>query len=389
MLSLTLQPTPNMSKNELFIQAQSYLARYFAVNLEKASRDIPKLPPQLRQKVIVQPVIFAGAGYSAFIVDDISLFERQSAGMLHKLVERYENENILFILPAIHQRQRGLFVTKQWAVVSVDTFAYVPELLFHAEFKEKREQKDVSTLSVIATMIVERYLNGLLKQGFKTGDIVKELDVSRSAISRALNELSDVQIVEKTLSGRSLALRFKQSRKELWAQKRDVLSVLASKPIKVVSSLFKNLSGNESIDCGLSALSYYTMAGAPQLSCQAVSLHRKERLGLAMNSSTIDSISQGYIEQLAERKGIDIESLYPTSWIDEEKGKYETVQVFPYPPASQKRNGARVLTPVSLALSLKEEREPRMIAAYRELSECVEQQLCRVEEQEDKDVKES
>lgn len=376
-----------MSKNELFIRAKSYLARYFSVSLEKTSRELPKLPPQLRQKVIVQPVTLAGEEYSAFIVDDISLFERQSAGMLHKLVERYEN--ILFVLPAIHQRQRGLFVTRQWAVVSVDTFAYVPELLFHAEFKEKREQKNVSTLSVIATMIVERYLNGLLKKDFETGDIVKELDVSRSAISRALNELSDVKLVEKKLSGRSLVLRFKQSRRELWAQKRDVLSVLASKPIKVVSSLFKNLSGSESIDCGLSALSYYTMVGAPQLSCRVVSLHRKERLGLAINSSTIDSMSQGYIEQLAERKGIDIESLYPTSWVDEEKGKYETVQVFPYSPVSEKHNGGRVLTPVSLALSLKEEREPRMVAAYRELSECVEQQLCRVDEQEDKDVKES
>lgn len=378
-----------MSKDELFIQAKSYLARYFSVHLKQTSRNLPKLPPQLRQKVVTQAVTFAGAEYTAIIVDELSLFDRQSAGMLHKLVERFSDYNVLFIIPAIHQHQRGLFVTKQWAVVSVDTFAYVPELLFHAEFKEKPKRKGTSTLSVIATMIVERYLNGLLKQTFETGHVVKELDVSRSAISRAVTELSDVELVEKTLSGRSLTLNFKYSRSKLWSEKRDILSAIASKPIKVASVLLESVSDSESPCCGLSALSQYTMIGKPQLLCRAMSLQRKERLGLAINSSTIDSMSQGYIEQLAERDGIDRESLYPTSWVDEEKGGYETVQVFPYSPVYKQYGGKNILTPVSLALSLKEEREPRMLAAYRELDECVAQQLSKIDEQENRDVKES
>lgn len=355
----------------LELSCADYLEEYFQVDLVELSKDTPPVPMQFKNKLKV--ILGKLGGLSFYVVytyDDI-IFAQANRYMFDKLLSRFNEYPILFVIDGLKRSTILQLTEKRIAHIVPFERSYIPELMLHQDKPPKDNIKLFPSLrlGILPTNIVARFLDGVIPRAFTTSDI--QVNVSKASISRSIKELQDVGLIEAEKIGRSYQMRFLHSRQKIWEAREYLLTKLASDVYQVPKSVIEG----PTVFAGESALSRYTLLSPPKVPCYAVVMDNDDRKDIAITSNTINKVSKNTINKVS--KYFIKERIL--GW--EEFPEEIELQVFPYAPMTRAVRDCEVISPIVLSLSGYKDREPRIRTSFEELDEMIFERLVQLDQQ--------
>gem|GEM_PF-3154078 len=351
-------------------KAKYYLEEVFSIVLERVELEVPSVPVQLRGKVKVNGVTLNNVVFYCVQTENENLLERNGVVLLNNLLKRLNQHPVLFLFSRLSERSAMWLIDHRIGFVVPGSHSYIPQFLFHSRSFRSNQKLKQERLGLVPTMVVARYLEGELGRTFSSSPIIRGLDISRSAVSRALKELEGHGLIEALQEpGRKVInYHFLHTRKTIWELKGKLLSSIAGRVITTPAALLSE----PNIICGESALSLYSLMGEPPRPCRAVFLESQSRYGWPITPMTLDSIAGDYLLQLADKNGVPTEVMEQAHMYGKlQKQKLIDVQVFPYRPLLLELRGKLVLSPLSLYLSIERFKDPRFEMAIAQLEKLI------------------
>ncbi len=236
---------------------------------------------------------------------------------------------VAFYFDEISHRTRQRLIQRKINFICSNKYLFVPfmGILETSTFEEVRGAIVLITfLGLMGQRLVLAYLNGLIKNGDSGKDISQKLGFSAMTISKGLKELEMLECFDLIPNGAAKNAKFPE-RKELWEVVEDKLET------PVIGVVYLADPPKQCLVAGLTALSKRTMLVDPGLTTYAI--HREEY-----------EKKKNSLEFLPEGEGLKIE-------------------IWKWDPAlfSQRET----VDPFSLALSLRGEKDERVLIAIDEM----------------------
>jgi len=212
---------------------------------------------------------------------------------------------------------------------------YLPMLAIDLREHFRRIREEAPTFSP-STQVVA--LHALLRDAGEVlipVELAPQLGYSAMTMTRAFDQLETAHLAEVTVRGRERCLRFVGGRKEIWEKALPFLRSPVSKRLFIR----RTKEEESAIRAGLTALAHFSMLAPPEYTIYALS--REDWKALRQRHKTIE---------------------VPTQDPDASE-----IEVWWYPPALFAENG--IVDPLSLYLSLKEDRDERTETALEEMME--------------------
>ena len=252
------------------------------------------------------------------------------------LRDRLGVDLVILLLDHAPAPVRKQLVSRKIGFIAPGSQLYIPEALLDLRERTMRARPEPSdAISPTAQLILLAVLLGEPLEDASQTDIAKRLQVAIMSISRALDELENLEIAKGRLVGRQRRLRLLTHGAELWVAVKNRLRT----PIRKVREVHGALGDNIAPRAGESALAHYTMLSEPRVAHRAIAAARWKE-----------------VEELVDER-IALE-------FDDAPTRLET---WSYDPTILARNGT--VDPLSLHLSVRHNLDERVAQAAEQLLE--------------------
>ncbi|MGO9719836.1 MAG: hypothetical protein ACLPOA_04410 [Methylocella sp.] len=294
-----------------------------------------QLPPVLRERYR-----FAKAellGLRALLVIDTNP-EEQSPATVRKhmdLLQTKQHADLIYVRAQVTAYNRKRSIEQKVPFIVPGNQMYLPMLAIDLREHFRRIREKAPTFSPSTQVVV---LHALLRDAGQVmipAELAPQLGYSAMTMTRAFDELETAHLAEVTVRGRERCLRFIGGRREIWGNALLFLRSPVSKRLFI--RRIKEAEG--AIRGGLTALAHFSMLAPPEYTIYALS--REDWKALRQRHKTIEVPAQ-----------------------DPDASE---IEVWWYPPALFAEDG--IVDPLSLYLSLKEDRDERTETALEEMME--------------------
>lgn len=322
------------------IQAQQaqQAARYIEETLAVQASPVPwrgrdRLPPLLNERYRFAELRLLGT--DCLLMIDLNE-EESSPATVRKhmdLTRQKSDAVVIYVRPQVTAYNRKRLIEQKVPFIVPGNQMYLPMLGLDLREHFKRVRAKPPTLGPATQALV---LHALLREA---GDLLTPVDLARRlgysamTMTRAFDELEAVQLGEIAVRGRQRCLRFAKDRRALWKKAEPLLRSPVTKRL-FIQPIPRAASA---LLAGLAALSRYSMLAPPPHPVHA--LGRKDWKAAA-----------------ARHKIVQV----PEPDVDAQE-----IEVWSYRPALL-ADGDRV-DPLSLCLSLRDNRDERVEAALEEM----------------------
>lgn len=242
------------------------------------------------------------------------------------------NVPVVFILPSCPAYERQRLIDKGVYFVVSDKYAYLPMLLANERERKTRKAK---VLTPAAQYLLLYHLQMESLEGLAARDLEGKMPYSYATIALAITCLDDLGLCAKVADGsKRKILHFVSSGKELWTKAQPYLI----SPIDKRIYCDKLLSEEQFPVCGINALSHYTHLNADAENMVMMNIRQMQTLntsGALLNANELDG---------------DV-----------------VIETWKYPPVTAGGWNAGYVDKLSLAISLREDEDPRVEGAVEYL----------------------
>lgn len=243
----------------------------------------------------------------------------------------------IFVAEAMPAYNRKRLIEQKVPFIVPGNQLYLPDLGIDLREHIRRERSKKTTLGPAAQVVV---LFHLLKEpvlsGWTATGLAGQLDYAKMTMSRAIDELESLQLVEVTTEGREKQVRFVEKGRKLWERALPFLKSPVNRRVYVEA-----LEWPVGVVAGLGALSQLTILSPPPRQTRA--LISKEWTSLQADV---------HLRIIPERS----RELAPVE-----------LEIWRYEPAKLSSSG--MVDPLSLYLSLRHDKDERVEGALEQLLE--------------------
>lgn len=252
------------------------------------------------------------------------------------VVRKHLNSNVVLLLTELSGYNRKRLIGNKTPFIVPGKQMYLPDLMIdlREHFKDIRINKKESLSPSSQVVLLYCILNNQYSLFAK--DLKGILPYTRMTLNRAFDELVYFELAEKARSGRNKLLNFSLSGKNLWDKTLTLFRSPVKKKVFVIGNIFNNVNLFRS---GLSALAEYSMISEEELPSYAVEKNKYQQL-----------LRDCRIEEIPSSGGASAE-----------------VEIWSYPPELLSSN--RLVDPLSLFLSLKDNQDERIQGELEEMME--------------------
>ena len=239
---------------------------------------------------------------------------------LAKRLESMVNLPIVFLFQGLQFIERNRLIDRGVYFIVSDKYAYLPFLVINTR---ETNQKKAEELTAVAQYILLYHLQVEGLEGASMSELEKKLPYTYVTVSRAFKTLGDLKLCEVSMDeNRTKRLHFEESTKELW---EHILPYLKNPVNRILYC--DVIADRVSITYGgITALSHYTHLNPDETETYVVDTKQYRKLQVS-----------GALKNLNEAEG------------------NIRLEVWSYPPLS-----LDYVDPISLYLTLKEDRDPRV-----------------------------
>ena len=232
---------------------------------------------------------------------------------------------IVFILESSPSYERQRLIDKDVFFVMGDKFVNLPMLVANERMRKSRPAKRL-TPTAQYTLLYHLQVESL--EGMSARDMSSKLPYSYESITLGLTCLSDLELCQKVSDGgKSKIVRFSLKGKELWDKAKDFLIAPVEKRVYCDSLVTEQ----KFVQCNINALAHYTW--------------------LTPDNSQMFMMSKKELQNLIADKALRN--------INEFDGNI-MIEVWKYPVVSLLGNDNEWVDKLSLAISLREDDDPRV-----------------------------
>ena len=296
---------------------------------------VGQLPPVLRERYR-----FAKAellGLRALLVIDANP-EEQSPATVRKHLDMLQSKQpaeLIYVRARVTAYNRKRLIEQKVPFIVPGNQMYLPMLAIDLREHFRRIREEAPTFSPSTQVVV---LHALLRDAGQVlipAEMAPRLGYSAMTMTRAFDELETANLAQVTVRGRERCLRFVGGQKEIWEK---VLPFLRS-PVSKRLFIRRATGLEDAMRAGLTALARFSMLAPPEYTTYALS--REDWKAIRQRHKTIEVPAQ-----------------------DPDASE---IEVWWYPPALFAEDG--IVDPLSLYLSLKEDRDERTETGLEEMME--------------------
>ncbi|WP_454123272.1 hypothetical protein [Kosakonia sp. Marseille-Q7440] len=345
--------------DKLITDAMEYLSSSFLVETEVRQGIEDILPFQIRQKASAYIIRIEGTDFLCIASDKLSVLTSNNFLYIRKIVSKIDLP-VIIISEELDFETRRMIKKIGGGWIIPNKYSFISSLFIHKEANELKEKNitvdNEKKFGVIPSYLMAYYLCGYFDYEFVSFDIIDTLKVSKMAVSRAIKELIERNIIVETSEGKLRSFEFSCDRQTLWNRHRNNIAELSTGFIPVKNGKIKKL---DTFLTGESALSKYTLISPPFYQQLGVSMSDTDRYMRPITPATIEGDyffkALSLLEETGEHVSDDICLL----------------QIFPYAPVVN--NG--YLDKIFLSLSRVNKKEIRVKSSYFELETDIFQNL--------------
>ena len=241
-------------------------------------------------------------------------------------------KSVVYILPSCPAFERQRLIDKNVFFIVSDKFAYLPNLMV---LERMKMTKPAQRLTPVAQYLLLYHLQIENINEMTARDLEGHIPYSYASITLGITCLEEVGLLNKTMiGGKSNVIRFELSAKELWEGAKAYLI----NPVNDIIYCDNFESDTAYPICGINALSHYTMLNPDP----------EKRIVFTK-------------KQWKEIKASDV-LICPNKYDGNIK-----IEVWKYPPVGIKGSDLDYVDRLSLALSLREDQDPRVEGEVQQL----------------------
>ena len=314
---------------------RKYLNEIFGLNAKIENwNGKSKLPLYLKNKRDYF-VLSIGDVQSVLMKNDSETFNVSSFEKEMQQIEKYVEMPVILWLDAVSTYQRNALIKNKISFIVPNSQIYIPELgISLKEFCAGKKEK-VEKISAVAQFLLLYFIYQKENEGKKQSELAEYLDTSDMNISRAVQELKGLGLLEINKDGTSKLIRSIALGKELYQHSEEYLQSPVQKKI-YVSSAYVNME--------------LPFAGETALAKQSM-LNYPKHMVYAMDKKLAKDIPKNAIVE-------------PNLMADSD---YVEIELWKYNPMAFASDG--VVDIVSLVQSLKEVEDERVEMQIEEIME--------------------
>ena len=240
-------------------------------------------------------------------------------------ISEITGNSVVFILESSPSYERQRLIDKEVFFVMGDKFVNLPMLVANERMRKSRPAKRL-TPAAQYTLLYHLQVESL--EGMSARDMSSKLPYSYESIALGLTCLSDLELCQKVSDGgKSKIIRFSLKGKELWDKAKDFLIDPVEKRVYCDSLVTEQ----EFAQCNINALSHYTW--------------------LNPDNSQMFMMSKKELQSLIAEKALHNMNEYDGDVM---------IEAWKYPIVSNKDDNNEWVDKLSLAISLREDDDPRV-----------------------------
>jgi len=194
-------------------------------------------------------------------------FTRDFMRQRELLRDRLGIQLIVLLLAQTTARLRQQMVARKIGFIAPGSQLYIPEALLDVRERTARARAELTgTISPTAQLMLIAALLGQPLDDSSQTELAGHLQVEIMSVSRALDELEALKIVETRHVGRQRKLHLLAQGGDLWASVKDKLHT----PVRKVRNIDRVRGLERAPRAGESALAHYTMLGEPRFEQRAI-----------------------------------------------------------------------------------------------------------------------
>ncbi len=251
------------------------------------------------------------------------------------MLQARQQADLIYVRAQVTAYNRKRLIEQKVPFIVPGNQMYLPMLAIDLREHFRRIREKAPTFSPSTQVVV---LHALLRDAGQVlipAELAPQLGYSAMTMTRAFDELETANLAEVTVRGRERCLRLIGGRKEIWEKALPFLRSPVSKRLFIR----RTREAEGAIRAGLTALAHFSMLAPPEYTIYALS--REDWKALRQRHKTIEVPAQ-----------------------DPDASE---IEVWWYPPALLAEDG--IVDPLSLYLSLKEDRDERTETALEEMME--------------------
>lgn len=232
---------------------------------------------------------------------------------------------VIFLLAPGPSYERQRLLDKNVYFVMSDKYAHLPMLVAN---ERVRRQKSAERLTPVAQYLLLYHLQVKSFEGMAAKDMATLLPYSYESIALGITCLSDLGLCKKVSDGsKRKVINFSAKGRELWKKAQSVMT----NPVEKRVYCDNLLSDDHFASCSINALAYYSWLNPDQ---GRMIMMSKKQLKALVNKNAIENINE-----------------YDGNIM---------IEVWKYPPVALMNEQADLVDKLSLAISLKEDDDPRV-----------------------------
>ncbi|MRF57623.1 hypothetical protein [Citrobacter portucalensis] len=348
---------------KLLEDAFNDLSKAFFLRAEVLRDVTDMLPFQLRKVAVAAEVSLDGRNLLFIASSKLSAISANNFLNIRRVVDVFDIP-VVVVASNIDHETMAFFKHNHIGCIVPGKVSYIPSLLMnYNNINSDMDYKMVGNdkpFSIISSYILAYHLSGELPRFFNSLYLVEIFDVSKMAISRALNELLSQEIIYEIGNTRPKVFEFSIDRKLLWLKYKHRISSLSTSFIPVQTY---KLEKYHFFVSGESALSIYSDMLPPDQKQIGIYLSAEDRRSKPITPATIES--SYFFKELGFWDGVN-SALFQSE-------KIAFLQIFPYLPVLKKSElnkdtyNTGVLNKVFLALSKFNKSDVRIRSSFIEL----------------------
>lgn len=243
---------------------EDYLRKTFGLEV-RVSPFPEKLPAYLTERRTWKILTIEGFEYALVEYEPGAFNLPQWRKQLKKMRELHDIP-VIIVLSEISAYQRRILIEEHQAFMVPGKQLYAPALGMQFQRAERSALKGVDVVSFTTQLILTAYILGKLEDGLTQKEIAERLRLVPMSVSRAVKELTSVDLIRTEKVGRSVRVHPRFTGKELFDEARSVMRA----PINRRSVIYAHDLPQEALISGESALAERTMLSDPPLRIYAV-----------------------------------------------------------------------------------------------------------------------
>ena len=276
-------------------------------------------------------------GLPVLLVIDIHS-EEQPPAMVRKHLEMLQTKqhaDLIYVRAQVTAYNRKRLIEQKVPFIVPGNQMYLPMLAIDLREHFRRIREEATTFSPSTQVVVLHALLRDVGEVLIPAEMAPRLGYSAMTMTRAFDQLEAANLAGVTVRGRERCLRFVGGRKEIWEKALSFLRSPVSKRLFI-----RRASGLEgAMRAGLTALARFSMLAPPEYTTYALSREDWKALRQRHRINEVPAQDPDASE----------------------------IEVWWYPPALFAEDG--IVDPLSLYLSLKEDRDERTETALEEMME--------------------